>query len=509
MQASHPRIGGPIAAGFAAAALALTLAGCAVGPDFKEPAPPATEAYLPGPPPAPTSSAAGQLGAAQHFMPGGDIPGEWWTLFHSKPLNDLVERALKNNPTLEAAQASLKQAWENVYAQQGVYYPQVTGAFAETRNKTATGSVSPASASGNPYYSLATAQLNVSFTPDVFGLNQRTVESLVAQAENQKFQLEATYLTLTSNVVAAAVNEASLRGQIEATEQTVKIDTDLTALLRKQFELGQVAMGDVVAQEALLAQAEETLPPLRKQLAQQRDALAALLGASPADDIAEQFNLAGFELPIDLPVTLPSTMVEQRPDVRAASATLHAASASVGVAIANRLPQFTLTAFGGSQANKLYQLFTPGNGFWTLSAGLTQPIFEGATLLHRERAADAALVQAAAQYKSTVLSALQNVADALRAVQFDADTLKAAVVAEHAASQSLEITQTQLRLGAVAYLSLLNAEQTFQTARLATVQAQAGRLADTAALFQALGGGWWHRQDPDPSTQTGGLLHLD
>jgi NodT family efflux transporter outer membrane factor (OMF) lipoprotein len=493
----------------AASAAALALAGCAVGPDFKEPAPPATEAYLPGPPPSPTSSAEGPLGAPQHLEPGADIPAQWWTLFHSKPLNDLVERALKNNPSLDSAQAALRQAWENVYAQQGSYWPQLTGSFSDSRNKTATGSVSPTSASGNPYYSLATAQLAVSFTPDVFGLNARSVESLAAQAENQKFQLEATYLTLTANVVTAAVSEASLRAQIEATEQTVKIVTELAQTLHKQFDLGQVAMGDVVAQEALLAQAQETLPPLRKQLAVQRDAVAALAGASPADDTTPPFTLANFELPVALPLSLPSTMVEQRPDVRAAAALLHAASASVGVAIANRLPQFTLTALGGSQANQLNQLFTPGNGFWTLSAGLTQPIFEGATLLHRERAADAALQQASAQYRSTVISALQNVADALRAVQFDADTLKAAVIAEHAAAQSLEITQAQLRLGAVSYLSLLNAEQTYQTARLATVQAQAGRLSDTAALFQALGGGWWNRQDVAPGVQSTGLLHLD
>jgi NodT family efflux transporter outer membrane factor (OMF) lipoprotein len=489
-------------------ATALTLAACAVGPDFREPAPPEAKTYLPGDAPEPTLAVDTPLGQSQRIAPGKNIPGEWWTLFHSTPLNDLVARALAHNPNLEAAQASLKQAYETVYAQQGAYYPQVSGSFTDTRNKTATASVSPASASGNPYYSLATAQLTVSFTPDVFGLNARTVESLQAQADNQRFQLEATYLTLTANVVTAAVTEASLRAQIAATEQTVKITGDLTATLRKQFELGQVALGDVIAQQALQAQAELLLPPLQKQLAQQRDAIAALVGTSPDEDIAQQFTLAGFELPVDLPVSLPSTLVGQRPDVLAASATLHSASASVGVAIANRLPQFPLTAFGGSQANKIGDLFTPGNGFWTLSAGVTQPLFEGATLLHRQRGAYAALDQAAAQYRATVIAALQNVADALRAIQYDVATLKAAVAAEQAATQSLQIVQTQVRLGAVAYLSVLNAEQAYQTARLATVQAQAARLSDTAALFQALGGGWWNRHDVAADVESTGLLHL-
>ncbi len=496
-------------AGMLAALLAFTPAACAVGPDFQAPTPPAAQSYLPGPAPGPTSVADDRLGKSQNFDPAMEIPGQWWTLFHSRSLNDLVERSLKKNPNLAAAQAALRQAMENVYAQQGAYYPQITGSFTATRNKTATGSVSPASASGNPYYSLSTAQLNVSFTPDVFGLNQRTVESLAAQAENQRFQLEATYLTLTSNVVAAAILEASLRAQIEATVATVKIEQDLTDLLRRQFALGQVAMGDVVAQEAALAQAQQSLPPLQKQLAQQRDLITALAGDFPADEAAEHFDLAGFELPLLIPVSVPAALVEQRPDVRAAAETLHSASASIGVAIANRLPQFPLTALGGSQANKIADLFASGNGFWSLAAGITQPIFEGGTLLHRQRAAVAAFDQASAQYQATVISALQNVADSLRALQYDAETLKAAVAAADAASRSLEISRTQVRLGAVSYLTILNAEQTFQAAKLALAQAQAGRLTDTAALFQALGGGWWNRADVAEDTGPHGFFSLN
>jgi len=265
--------------------------------------------------------------------------------------------------------------------------------------------------------------------------------------------------------------------------------------LRKQFSLGQIAMDGVLAQEATLAAEQQTLPPLQKQLAQQRDLIAALAGRFPDDGSLETFELAGFELPLEIPVTLPSRVVEQRPDVLAAAATLHAASAQIGVAIANRLPQFPLTAQAGTAANKIGDMFTPGTGFWTLAAGITQPIFEGGTLLHRQRGAQAAYDQAAAQYRSTVIGALQNVADALRALQYDAEGLKAATIAARTATQSLAIARRQVELGATSFLTVLNAEQTDFTAQLALVQAQALRLADTAALFQALGGGWWNRTD--------------
>jgi NodT family efflux transporter outer membrane factor (OMF) lipoprotein len=473
----------------------LILSGCAVGPDFKSPAAPEVSSYTPEPLPAQTASADDRVGAAQHFVSEMDIPGQWWTLFHSEALNRLVERSLTANPTLSAAQAALRQAWENVYAQQGSYYPQVAAGFSASRNLTPVGSLSPASASGNPYYTLFTPQLSVSFIPDVFGANRRSVESLVALAENQRFQLEATYLTLTSNVVSAAVQEASLRGQIAATQETIKIESDLVGILRRQLSLGQVAGSDVAAQEAALAQAQQALPPLQKQLAQQRDLLAALTGQVPSQQPAETFDLDTLQLPVELPVSLPAQLVAQRPDVQAAEQTLHSASALIGVAVAARLPQITLTGTAGSSANRLVDLFTPGTNFWTIAAGLTQPVFQGGMLMHKQRAAEAAFDQAKGQYRSTVLTAMQNVADALHALQSDADALRAAVASERAAARSLDIVRRQLALGQVAYLALLNAEQTYQQARLTLVQAEANRLADTAALFQALGGGWWNRAD--------------
>jgi NodT family efflux transporter outer membrane factor (OMF) lipoprotein len=478
----------------ALAPLAL-LAACAVGPDYKPPAAPQANTYIAGPMPTQTTAADDRVGASQRFVSDMDIPGKWWTLFHSEDLNRVIAQSIAANPTLAAAQAALRQARENVRAQVGSYYPQVSAGLSASRNLTPIGSLSPASASGNPYYSLITPQLNVSFVPDVFGANFRAVESLEAQADNQRFQLEATYLTLTSNVAAAVIQEASLRGQIAAAQTTIGIETNLLDILRRQLALGQVAGVDVAAQEAALALAQEALPPLQKQLAQQRDLLAALTGRFPSQPPGETFELTSLELPVDLPVSLPAKLVSQRPDVAAAEAILHAASAQIGVAVAARLPQITLTGTVGSSASRIGELFTPGTNFWTLGAGLTQPIFEGGTLLHKQRAAEAGFDQASAQYQSTVLTAMQNVADTLHALHSDADALQAAVAAERAAARSLAITRQQLALGQVAYLALLNAQQTYQQAELIVVQARASRFADTVALFQALGGGWWNRTD--------------
>jgi NodT family efflux transporter outer membrane factor (OMF) lipoprotein len=470
------------------------LAGCAVGPDFKRPATPNVESYTPQSLPGQTASIEIKGGEAQRFVHDMDIPGQWWTLFRSKPLNDLIEQALKANPDIEAAQAALREAWEYVYAQQGAFYPSIEANFNPTRQKISDALTSPLANNSNQF-SLHTAQVSVAYTPDVFGGNRRQVESLKSQADSQRFQLEATYLTLTSNVVAAAVEEAALRGQITATKRIIEIQNRLLELLQRQFTLGQVAVADVAAQEAALAQSQAMLPPLEKQLAQQRDLLARLIGRFPSETITEKFELPSLQLPQELPVSLPSKLVSQRPDIRAAEEQLHAASAEIGVNIANRLPNITLSANAGYTAASIGQLFSPGNGFWALGANMTQPIFQGGTLLHRQRAAEAAYDQAAAQYRSTVLTAFQNVADTLHAIQSDADALKAAVAAERAAAKSLSIVRSQLELGDVSPLALLNAEQTYQQAMINLVQALANRYADTAALFQALGGGWWNRSD--------------
>jgi NodT family efflux transporter outer membrane factor (OMF) lipoprotein len=471
-----------------------SMAGCVVGPNFKRPAPPTNGGYTPAPPSTTGSTPNVGGGEAQHFLEGGDIPGEWWAMFHSKPLKDLIERSLKANPDLKAAQAALLVARENVLAQQGAYYPSLAGSFSASHSKTSN-VVLPFTASGALYYSLYTPQVSVSIVPDVFGLNRRTVESLKAQEQQARFALAATHITLSSNVVATAIQEASLRGQIEATRELITINTQMLEILRSQYARGYVSQLGVATQESQLAQVTATLPPLLKQLAQQRNLLAALSGGFPNRDLPEQFELSSLRLPQELPLSLPSQLVEQRPDVRQAEENLHSASALVGVARANRLPSFALTADVGSMALIFSQIFAAGTGFWDLGAGVAQPIFEGGTLLHRERAARAAYIQVSEQYRSTVLTAFQNVADTLNALQQDAEGLRAAATARDAASVTLDLTKRQLESGYANYLALLSAEQAYQQALINLVQAQSNRYADTAALFQALGGGWWNRTD--------------
>jgi len=341
----------------------------------------------------------------------------------------------------------------------------------------------------------------VSYTFDTWGLNRRAVESLQAAADSQRFQVEAAYLTLTSTVVVAAVQEASLRAQIDATNRLIDINVKMLEILRKQFNEGYADRIDVAAQEAALAQIRATLPPLRKALAQQRDLLSALAGRFPSQEPRETFKLDDLRMPNDLPVSLPAQLVEQRPDVRAAEELLHAASAQVGVAIANMLPNLTLTGNRGYTASDIASLFTGPNIFWIVAGNATQTVFDGFTLLHTERAVQAAYEQAAWNYRTTLIGAFQNVADALRAIQNDADAVKAASDFEKAAKISLDLVTKQFGGGYTNLLLLLNAQQTYQQAVIGLVQAQAARVSDTAALFQALGGGWWNRADPPAPEQ--------
>jgi NodT family efflux transporter outer membrane factor (OMF) lipoprotein len=474
----------------AAACLLALLAGCAVGPDFKKPEAPRTSGYGASAPAA-TSASAVPGGKAQHFVAGLDIPGQWWTLFHCRPLNDLIERSLRRNPDIEAAQAALTAARELALAQRGASAPSLDAAAAVSHQKTSE-DLSATPSSGALDFTLYTAQLNVSYVPDVFGLNRRTVESLNAHAEQARFAVAAAHLTLSSNLAVAAVQEATLRAQIAATGELIRLNAESLRVLRSQYETGYAGRLEVAAQEAQLAQVSATLPALEKQLALQRHLLTALSGALPDEELRETFELTGIELPEELPLSLPSRLIEQRPDVRQAEENLHAASAEIGVAVANRLPNITLTANLGSSAVGAGGLFAGGTNFRDIGAGLTQPIFHGGTLLHEERAARAAYREAAEQYRGTVLTAFQNVADTLTALEKDADALKAAAAAEQATGVTLELTRKQWQSGYAGYLALLSAEQAYQQALLNRIQAQASRYTDTVALFQALGGGWWN-----------------
>jgi NodT family efflux transporter outer membrane factor (OMF) lipoprotein len=476
-----------------AALCSLFAAGCAVGPDFKKPSAPDVGSYTASPVTTTVSAAGIPGGETQRFVAGGDISADWWRLFHSTPLNELIEHSLTNSPDLKAAQAALSVAREGVLAQRGAYYPSISAGFAASRQQQS-GQLAPTPNANVFLFNLFTPEVSVSYVPDVFGLNRRTVESLQAQAEAVRFQMIATYNTLTANVVVTAIQQGSVQLQIEATRELIDINTRILEILRYQFAKGYANGLDVAAQESQLAQVAATLPPLLKQAAQLRDLMATLAGEFPSQAPEGTFELASLQLPQDLPVSVPADLVEQRPDVRQAEADLHAASAKIGIAVANRLPNIALTAATGSSALAINQLFTSGTGFWSVGADLTAPIFQGGSLLHQERAARAGYVQAAAQYRSTVLTACENVADTLAALAQDAEELKAAAAAAEAAKVTLDLAQRQWQDGYADYLALLSAEQAYQQARVSLVQAQASRYADTAALFQALGGGWWNRQ---------------
>jgi NodT family efflux transporter outer membrane factor (OMF) lipoprotein len=470
------------------AASSVFLHGCMVGPDFTTPAAPDVTGYTAERALKPTSRTSVAGGASQSFANGKDIPGDWWTLFQSKQINAFVTEAIRNHPDVQAAQFALRSARENALAEQGSLFPQISGDSSTTREQT----TPTTSATASPY-TLYNASVSVSYALDVFGGTRRQVEALKAQATYQQFQLEATYLALTANVVTAAITDASLRAQIAATQDIIKSETGQLTRVQGQFKLGAISQSDVLSQQATLSQTLATLPPLQKQLAQQRNQLMAYLGRLPSQDRGESVDLSALHLPPTLPVSLPSTLVRQRPDIRSAEATLHQATANVGVAVANMLPQITLSGSYGSSATA--QLFSADTIAWSVAGTVTQKIFDGGTLYHTKEADVATYQQNLAKYKSTVITAFQNVADGLRAVQYDANTLKAQAAAEKASLDSLNIAQEQYKSGAVAYVTVVNAQQTYQNARISRVKAQATRFTDTAALFQALGGGWWNRAD--------------
>lgn len=479
---------------FTSASALLLLSACAVGPDFNKPAPPPVNSYTANPIET-TPAVAGVVGGdAQRFLAGSDVTGDWWGLFHSKALNDLIEAGLKNNPGLKSAEASLRQAHEQALAARGAFFPGVSAGFGASR-QAQSNVLAPTLNSNQLIYNLFTPQLSVTYTPDVFGLSRRTVESAEAQADAARYQMLAVYTTLVNNLVATAVQYASIDAQIEATNRVIESDTKSVDILEYQHSKGYASGVDLAAAKSQLAAAQASLPPLMKQQAQLHDQLAVLAGNYPSQQAPEALRLADLKLPQDLPLSLPSTLVAQRPDVLQAEANLHAASAEIGVAVANRLPSIPLTANAGATAVALSQLFTSGSEFWSIGAAITAPIFEGGALYHQEKAARAAYDASAEQYRSTVLAAFQNVADTLVALDQDANGLKAAAAADAAAKTTLDLVQRQLADGYTNYLGLLNAQTAYQQAEIALVQAEANRYADTAALFQALGGGWWHRAD--------------
>lgn len=463
-----------------------------VGPNFHTPASPQVNSYNAKSLPPKTAAAAGKGGSSQIYVYGRDIPAEWWQLFRSPEINQLVKIGLENSPTLQAAEAALRQAQETLNAQVGnLLFPAFNLGLGGERQRSAgaqAGSGTPAGV-----FNLFNANVSVAYNLDVFGGSRRQIESAQAQVDFQQFQLLAAYLTLTSNIVSTAISAASYESQIKATIALIKAEEGQLAIIQKQFRLGGVAYTNVITQKTLVDQTRATLPPLQKSLSQARHALAALIGYYP-DAPMPSINLDKLNLPHSIPVSLPSKLVRQRPDIRASEATLHSASAQIGVATANLLPQFNITGNYGYASTVFSNLFGPNNKAWSIATQITQPLFHGGALLAQRRAAIAAYDQALAQYKQTLLLAFQNTADALRALETDARTYKESKAAEIAAYQNYIITSKQYKDGGVAYLNLLNAQQQYQQTKLSSIQAQAQRFSDTTALYQALGGGWWNRQ---------------
>jgi NodT family efflux transporter outer membrane factor (OMF) lipoprotein len=478
----------------AIAAAVVLLAACAVGPDYRAPEAPAVSAYTEKPQPERTESAPVQGGDAQRLEVGAKIAADWWTVFGSPDLDVLIRTALAGQPTLTAAKAALRQAEENVNAQYAVLYPSVDANLSARRQR-----ISGATF-GNPSipsttFNLYNASVSVTYAIDVAGGARRELEALRAGVDFQRFQVEAAYLSLTANVATTAFREASLREQIRATREISQAQDSQLELAEKQFKLGAISGSDLLGQRAQAAQTRATLPPLEKALGQTRNQLAVLIGKLPADAKLPELDFSAFRMPQELPLSVPSELLRQRPDVRQAEAILQQTNARIGVAEALMFPQLTLSGSYGTAATSSGNLFNPGTQLWNLGANLLQPIFHAGQLQAQKRGAEAAYQQAFAQYQQTVLVAFQDVADVLLALEHDARTLKAQAEAEAAARESLEVTQQQLKFGAVNYVQLFNAQRQYSLAKFALVQAQAARYADTAALFQALGGGWWNRPE--------------
>jgi NodT family efflux transporter outer membrane factor (OMF) lipoprotein len=482
---------------------ALTLAGCAVGPDFHTPDPPQSTKYTPEPLPAQTASAATLGGSAQQFNPSAALPADWWTLFHSPALDELVRQAIKDSPNLAAAQAALRSAELLQRAEAGaLFVPKVDA------NGSAVRQHEPGYLFGQPQapsvtYNLFSASANVSYRLDLFGGSRRLYESYRAQSDYQHAELEAAYIALTANIVTAAINEASLRGQLSELDGVLTNERAVLKVVERQFEAGGASRTDVLAQRAQLAQTEATVPALHKSLAQVRNQLAVLSGRTPDRGDIPEFTLDQFTLPETLPVSLPSEVVRQRPDIQAAEALLHQASAEVGVATANLYPQIDLTASLGLSSLAVHSLVSKGNELWSVGGSLTQPLFHAGELRNKKRAAEANFDQAFATYREVVLSGLGDVANVLLALEYDADALRAQTDAEAQAKATFDLAQKQYHVGGVSYLTILNAERQYDLARQARVQVAATRYADTAALFLALGGGWWSAPAQSASNASG------
>ena len=467
----------------------LAMTACSTGP-VHPPDVPMSPQYTSVPVDIPAAAATGV--PAQSLVAGQDMPEQWWTLFKSPALDALVRQALENSPTITQATARLRQVQEERVARAGTaWFPRVDARLSANRIDIEPQAVGAGSLPIQTPLDLYLATVGVSYNLDIFGAARHELQALQAEVEFESYQLEAARLSLAANVVTAAIREASIREQIAAVEQMIKFQQNRLTIVEKLEQLGTASGSDVVAQRLDLAQVRVMLPELRRQLEHVRHRLAVFTGVAPGAAQLPEFRLAEIRLPEQLPLSVPAELVRQRPDIRAAEALLQQAGSRVGVATANLYPQIMLTATGGSISTNSGDLFSDGTLFSLLGASLTQPLFHGRELQARRRAAVAAYDQASAAYRQVVLEGLQDVADVLRALE--ADAIKVAehsAAAEHA-QRFRDIVAGRYEAGGVSYYTLLEAERRLQSALLDRIQAEADRYADSAALLQALGGGWW------------------
>jgi len=466
--------------------LATVLTGCTVGPDFHAPDAPKAVNYTHRLQPQQTMQTPVVAGGQQSFISTDEIRTDWWKTFQSAKLNQLIEQSLKNSPTIASAEATLHQSLLTWNAQRGsTLLPQVNlnlGAQRELFNSAAFGQP------GNTtLFSLYNANVQVSYLFDVFGGNRRALEAYAAQAEYQKHELDAARLSLAGNIVTAAMTQASLQAQIQTTARMIAMQEEQLNITRRRASVGAAGEGDVLALQTQLAQTRALIPALATRLSQTNHLLASLAGELPSGTDIPVFSLEDFTLPAQVPVVVPAKLVRYRPDIAAAQAMLHAATAQYGNAIATALPQINLTAGLTQEALSSGQLFNPSSAAWSLAGGLVQPLFNGG-LGSAIKAVHANLDVADANYRQTVVQAFRNVADSLRALDNDARLLNDQYTADQSARQAWELTQQEYRLGSIPWLQVLTNGQQAQQTRINLIQAQAQRLTDTAALFQSMGG---------------------
>lgn len=468
--------------------MSLGLAGCAVGPDYQQPTRPIPDSFGLRQDISPAHAENAQI-----LSVGEDLPGQWWECFHSSALNALVSRGLSHSPTLAAARSTLRAAQENVLGQYAGLLPSIDGHAGWTREKF------PYAESGIPntnaswgYYDLHVA---VSYDIDVWGGIRRGIERETALRDAVAAQLEAAYLVLTANIVSTAINAAMLSREMEEQQRLVTFEEEYLRTVEAQYQVGAASATDVALQRTQVAEQYALVPNFRARFFNARHALADLVGSFATDPRIPALDLDQLTLPAELPLGVPSTLLEHRPDIRQATADLHAATAAVGVAEAARLPTFMLSGAWGDVAAHAAEFAVPGNGMAVLAAQIVQPIFQGGRLLHNQRQAEAALSASAEHWRAVVYSSFHNVTDILTQIAGDKDAFDADVVAERAASQALSLAQKQYRLGGISYITVLTTETAYQRTLITLIEARAARLSDSAALFVSLGGGWWNRHD--------------